>query len=174
MDLTGIIEAVLFIAEEPISLKDMAEITGTAVEETEKALKEALTRYEDNGSGLQILKVAGGYQLATRPEAAPYIQKMDREGHTLRLSQAAMESLAIIAYKQPVTRIEIEAIRGVRVDRVLENLLKKKLIRVTGRKSVPGRPMTYGTTKKFLQYFGLNGLEELPPLENFKEMQKSL
>ena len=92
----------------------------------------------------------------------------------MRLSQAAMESLAIIAYKQPVTRVEIEAIRGVRADKVLENLMKKKLIRITGRKKVPGRPMTYGTTRKFLQYFGLKDLKDLPPLEKFTEMQKSL
>lgn len=173
MHLQRIIEAILFMAEEPLSVKEMAEITGAGGEDTQKALMEVMEGYERN-SGLQILRVAGGYQLATRPEAAPYIQKMEREGHTLRLSQAAMESLAIIAYKQPVTRIEIEAIRGVRVDKVLENLLRKKLIRITGRKSVPGRPMTYGTTKKFLQYFGLNDLKDLPPLENFSEMQKSL
>ncbi len=173
MDLHGIIEAILFIAEEPLSQKEMAEITGCGLEETKKALTGIMEEYEQK-SGLQILQVAGGYQLATRPEAAPYIQKMEREGHTLRLSQAAMEYLAIIAYKQPVTRIEIEAIRGVRVDKVLENLLKKKLIRITGRKSVPGRPITYGTTKKFLQYFGLNDLRDLPPLENFTDMQKSL
>lgn len=173
MHLQRIIEAILFMAEEPLSVKEMAEITGASGEDTQKALVEVMEDYE-RGSGLQILRVAGGYQLATRPEAAPYIQKMEREGHTLRLSQAAMESLAIIAYKQPVTRIEIEAIRGVRVDKVLENLLRKKLIRITGRKSVPGRPMTYGTTKKFLQYFGLNDLKDLPLLENFSEMQKSL
>ncbi len=173
MHLQRIIEAILFMAEEPLSVKEMAEITGASGEDTQKALVEVMEDYERR-SGLQILRVAGGYQLATRPEAAPYIQKMEREGHTLRLSQAAMESLAIIAYKQPVTRIEIEAIRGVRVDKVLENLLRKKLIRITGRKSVPGRPMTYGTTKKFLQYFGLNDLKDLPLLENFSEMQKSL
>jgi len=173
MELQGIIEAILFIAEEPLSLKEMAEIAGRSPEETRKALEGVMAAFGDT-SGLQVLQVAGGYQLGTRPEAAPYIQKMEREGHTLRLSQAAMESLAIIAYKQPVTRVEIEAIRGVRVDRVLENLLKKKLIRITGRKSAPGRPITYGTTRKFLHYFGLNDLKDLPPLEHFSEMQKSL
>jgi segregation and condensation protein B len=173
MDLKGIIEAILFIAEEPLNIQEMAVITDTGLPEVEKALQEVIGQYEGK-AGLQVIKVAGGYQIATRPEVALYIEKMEKEGHTLRLSQAAMESLAIIAYKQPVTRVEIEAIRGVRVDRVLENLLKKKLIRITGRKQIPGRPMTYGTTKKFLQYFGLNDLTDLPPLGDFKELQKSL
>lgn len=173
MDLKEIIEAILFIAEEPLNLQEMADITDAGLPETETALQELISHYEGK-AGLQILKVAGGYQVATRPDVASYIEKMEKEGHTLRLSQAAMESMAIIAYKQPVTRVEIEAIRGVRVDRVLENLLKKKLIRITGRKQIPGRPMTYGTTKKFLQYFGLNDLSDLPPLGDFKDMQKSL
>lgn len=173
MDLLEVIEAILFIAEEPLNIQEMAAITDTGLPEAEKALQEVIRQYEKK-AGLQIIKVAGGYQIATRPEVALYIEKMEKEGHTLRLSQAAMESLAIIAYKQPVTRVEIEAIRGVRVDRVLENLLKKKLIRITGRKQIPGRPMTYGTTKKFLQYFGLNDLMDLPPLGDFKELQKSL
>ena len=173
MELKGIMEAILFMAEEPLNIKEIAEIAGTNPGDAQKALEEIMAEYREK-SGLQIIQVAGGYQLATRPEVAPYIQKMEREGHTLRLSQAAMESLAIIAYKQPVTRVEIEAIRGVRVDKVLENLVKKKLIRITGRKKVPGRPITYGTTRKFLQYFGLKDLKDLPPLENFAEMQKSL
>lgn len=173
MDVKGIIEAILFIAEEPMSVKEMAEIMDIGLPETEKGLQEVMEEYQ-NKPGLQVIQVAGGYQMATRPDVAVYIERMEKEGHTLRLSQAAMESLAIIAYKQPVTRVEIEAIRGVRVDRVLENLLKKKLIRITGRKHIPGRPMTYGTTKKFLQYFGLNDLRDLPPLGDFKDLQKSL
>ena len=171
--LKDIIESLLFFSEEPLMVKDVAAITGQNFEDVEEALQDLNRIYADKG-GLQIIRVAGGYQMATRPEVAQYIEKMNKGGQNLRLSQAAVECLAIIAFKQPVTRVEVEAIRGVRVDKVLENLVKKKLIRITGRKNVPGRPMTYGTTKIFLKYFGLNSLDDLPPLDHFKEMQKSL
>ena len=171
--LKDIIESLLFFSEEPLAVKDVAAITEHDFKDVEEALQDLVRLYAIK-EGLQIIRVAGGYQMATRPQVAKYIEKMDKGGHSLRLSQAAMESLAIIAFKQPVTRVEVEAIRGVRVDKVLENLVKKKLIRITGRKNVPGRPMTYGTTKVFLKYFGLNSLNELPPLDHFKEMQKSL
>ncbi len=171
--LKDIIESLLFFTEEPLRVSDLIEVTGRTKEDVEKALKEVVLEYDQKG-GLQILQMAGGYQMATRPEASVYIEKMEKERKSFRLSQAAIECLAITAYKQPITRIEIEAIRGVRVDKVLDNLLKRKLIKITGRKDAPGRPMTFGTTNNFLKYFGLNSINDLPPLENFNDIQKSL
>jgi segregation and condensation protein B len=115
--------------------------------------------------GLQIVETAGGFQMGTVPELAPYLERAFSEDVSSNLSTAALEALAIIAYKQPVTRIEIESIRGVRSEHVLENLLKRKLIKISGRKEGPGRPLLYGTTTDFLKYFGLKELADLPPLD---------
>src|SRR6185295_7358964 len=114
--------------------------------------------------------LAGGYQMVTRTEHAPWIKRLAKSKASPKLSRSAMESMAIIAYKQPIVRSEIEQIRGVEVSGVLRTLLERKLIRMVGRKDVPGRPIMYGTTKLFLQQFGLSDLSQLPPLREFKEL----
>jgi segregation and condensation protein B len=119
---------------------------------------------DESGSGMQVMEVAGGYQLRSRPIHSEYINRFLERKRKQTLSGAALEALAIIAYKQPITRAEVEAIRGVGVDGVLKSILDKKLVKITGVKEVPGRPNLYGTTKHFLEYFGINSLKDLPPV----------
>ncbi len=159
------IEALLFLSEEPVKPDKLAVALSTSAEEAEKIARELQDDLSNQGRGVQIFEAAGGFQMGTLPELAPVLEKTFSEEVSSNLSTAALEVLAIIAYKQPVTRIEVESIRGVRSEHVLENLLKRKLIKVTGRKEGPGRPLLYGTTADFLKYFGLKDLEELPELE---------
>lgn len=163
------IEALLFLSEEPVKAERIAVVVSTSVEEAERLAKELKQDLSAAGRGLQIFEVAGGYQMGTLPELASCLEKAFSEDVSSNLTTAALEALAIIAYKQPVTRIEIESIRGVRSEHVLENLLKRRLIRVSGRKEGPGRPLLYNTTPDFLKYFGLMDLMELPPLEDNQE-----
>ncbi len=158
------IEALLFLSEEPIKPDKLAVVLSTSNTEAEKIVRELQADLSNQGRGLQIFEAAGGFQMGTLPELSPVLEKAFSEEVSSNLSNAALEVLAIIAYKQPVTRIEIESIRGVRSEHVLENLLKRKLIKVTGRKEGPGRPLLYGTTADFLKYFGLKELDELPEL----------
>jgi len=160
-----IVEALLFLSEEPVKSNKMAVVLSVSLEEVDKLVLELKKDLSDSSRGLQVYEVAGGYQMGTLPELAPYIEKAFSEDVSSNLSTAALEALAIIAYKQPVTRIEIESIRGVRSEHVLENLLKRKLARISGRKEGPGRPMLYSTTPDFLKYFGLKELGDLPTLE---------
>lgn len=159
------IEALLFLSEEPVSTKRMAVVLSITVEEAEELVRELQQDLYDSKRGLQIFEAAGGYQMGTLPELAPYLEKAFSEEVSSYLSTAALEALAIIAYKQPVTRIEIESIRGVRCEHILENLAKRKLIKSLGRKEGPGRPLLYGTTNDFLKYFGLTYLSDLPQLD---------
>jgi segregation and condensation protein B len=129
--------------------------------------------FDREGRGLQLVEVAGGFQLVTRPDYAPWIKRLDRARSVPKLSRSALESLAIIAYKQPIVRTDIEQIRGVETSSVLRTLLERKLVRMVGRKDSPGRPILYGTTKTFLQHFGLRDLSELPPLREFTELGES-
>lgn len=162
MELKPLLEAVLFVAEEPLPADKIAEITGAAVREVRSCLEILQQEYQASDRGLQVMNIARGYQLATKPEAASVVEKLSREENRYTLSQAALETLGIIAYRQPVTRIDIEVVRGVKADGVLDTLLKRRFIRVAGRKDVPGRPILYGTTREFLRYFGLKDLSELP------------
>jgi segregation and condensation protein B len=162
VELKPLLEAVLFVAEEPLTADKLAEITGAAVREVRAGLDELQREYRASDRGLQVMSIARGYQLATKPEAAPAVEKLAREDNRYTLSQAALETLGVIAYRQPVTRIDIEIIRGVKVDGVLDTLLKRRFIRIAGRKDVPGRPILYGTTREFLRYFGLKDISELP------------
>jgi len=163
----AVLEALIFASSEPVTVKEMSIIIELN-EETVRALLAELTQeYKDQRRGIQILEVAGGYQMVTKPELAVYLEKLRKVPRQVPLSQAALETLAIIAYKQPITRAEIETIRGVRVDSSLSTLLEKGLIEETGRKEGPGRPILYGTTRKFLKYFGLNSLDELPIVEDW-------
>lgn len=160
--LSQAIESLLFVATEPVPMKTLMEV----LREEEERLRSALQLLEErlSDSGLQLVEVAGGYQLCTRPEFAEVVARY-LQPQPSKLSRAALETLAIIAYRQPITLPEIEAIRGVQSDGVLRTLLQKGLIREVGRKQAAGRPVLYGTTPQFLHYFGLNSLDELPELE---------
>jgi len=165
MDIKPQVEALLFVAEEPLPPKKIAEIIGSDSKEVRRVLLELQQEYAKKEHGLQIVEIAKGYQFSTKPEMAGVVEKMFAGEKSYTLSQAALETLAIIAYRQPVTRIDIEAIRGVKVGAVLETLQKRRLIRSVGRKDAPGRPVLYGTTKEFLRYFGLKDLSELQKLQ---------
>jgi len=167
-----IIEALLFATDEPLSVRQVIDIFGI-LEEGEKpanitpdevlgAVEELNGEYERTGRTVRIVKVAGGYQFATKPEYAHWLGKMLREKSKRKLSPSALETLAVIAYKQPVTKPEIETIRGVNADYVLHTLLERSLVAIVGRAATPGRPLLYGTTKEFLKHFGVNDLSDLP------------
>jgi segregation and condensation protein B len=138
--------------------------------EVEQALKRLEADLAQEGRGIQLVKLAGGYRLVTKAEYAPWLKRLDKAKAAQKLSRSALESLAIIAYKQPLVRAEIEQIRGVETSGVLRTLLERKLVRIVGRKEVPGRPIMYGTTKFFLEHFGLQDIAQLPPLREFKEL----
>ena len=165
----SIIEAVLFAAGVPLPVQKLAEI----VQAPEWRIQEILGELEQNlcarGSGTMLRCVAGGYQLVTHAEAFPFVQKLSDVVRP-HLSSAAMETLSIIAYKQPITKQEIEHIRGVRVERALQKLLEMELVEEVGRKPVIGRPILYGTTDVFLKCFGLNALSDLPALPALEEV----
>ncbi len=162
-NLSQIIECLLFVAGEPLSAKELARTTETETDAVEEALL-ALRRRYDSGCGLQIIEIAGGFQMATRPEHAPSVGRL-LAPHANRLSRPALETATIIAYRQPCTQADIEAVRGVSSDAVLKTLLERGLICDAGRKPSPGRPILYATTADFLHYFGLSELTDLPPLE---------
>lgn len=162
MKIKPLVEALLFVAEEPLPPDKMAEIIGAEVREVQEALQELRQEYAKEGRGLQLMEIAKGYQLGTKPELAPVLERLFKGEKSFSLSLAALETLAIVAYRQPVTRVDIESIRGVKVDGVMETLLKRRFIRTVGRKNVPGRPILYGTTREFLKYFGLKDISELP------------
>lgn len=169
-ELKAALEALLFITDHPIPAKELAKlITNTVKEEKRVAelLAELQREYEERGSAIQVLEVADGFQMATRPQHGPYVRKLFAERLTMKLSTAAHETLSIIAYKQPLTRAEIEEIRGVEVIAALETLVEKRLVKVVGRKESVGRPLMYGTTPEFLRHFGLRSLEDLPSIDSF-------
>lgn len=172
LPLDAIIEALLFVSPGPVTASQMAGSLEMPVETIQKALRALNERYSTSG-GLSLQKHGERYQLTTSPQMAKPIEKFLGLQATSRLSRAALESLAIIAYKQPVTRPEIDAIRGVNSDGVIKSLLSKGLIAELGRSEGPGRPIIYETTTDFLQYFGLNSLEELPGLEMEAETLKT-
>lgn len=165
-----IIEALLFASNSPVGINDLASVLegvdSTLIRDLVYELK---NEYESQGRSFGIIEIAGGFQLAADSYYAPWIRKLLGKDRAQRLSMPALETLAIIAYKQPLTRSEIEAIRGVNVDGVLENLLEKNLIKTSGRKEAPGRPFVYTTTEEFLVHFGLKSLEDLPRLKEFTE-----
>ena len=163
--LKSVVECMLFVSPEPLSSAQIAE----SLQIDEADVQDALAGLEQDlacWSGLQLMRVAGGYQLCTRPEYADYCG-MILQGTKRKLSRAALETLAVVAYRQPCTVPEIEAVRGVSVDGVIRTLLDRGLVREAGRKKSPGRPILYATTPEFLEYFGLNDLSELPDLDMF-------
>ncbi len=159
------LECLLFVSGEPVPLPDLARALALDEIATEGALRSLQVSLTERGSGLQLLRIAGGWQLATRPEHAEAIGRLLTRGSS-KLSRAALETLAIIAYRQPITAPEIEAVRGVSVGGVLKTLLERRLIAEAGRKPTLGRPMLYTTTPDFLHYFGIADLTQLPPLES--------
>jgi len=165
----SIIENILFIADSPITQEKIGEVFNGEMNKAEiKGILDEL-KADYNGRGVQLVEIAEGYQLCTRPEYAEWIKKFYKIDKGSKLSHASLETLSIIAYKQPITRIEMEEIRGVDSGGVVKTLSEKNLIKNMGRKKVPGRPMMYGTTRKFLEYFGLKSLTDLPTLEELKE-----
>jgi segregation and condensation protein B len=162
----GIVESLLFAAgDEGLSLKQIAEVLEIDSSLAESVVQDLLVEYNENEErGIMLVELAGTYQLATKKEFSPYLKKLVESPHTSALSQAALETLAIIAYKQPITRVEIEEIRGVKTERPLHTLTTKALIKEVGRAEGAGRAYLYGTTKEFLDYFGLKSIEELPEL----------
>ena len=163
-DLESIVESLVFASGDPLPFRKLAEILReTPPAQLKAALASLRQRYEDGERGIRLVEVAGGYQLRTATGNAEYVRMLFRE-RPGRLSRPAMETLAIVAYKQPITKAEIEAVRGVEVDGVLQSLLARSLIRTMGRKDAPGRPWVYGTTAQFLEVFGLRDLSSLPPL----------
>ncbi len=170
-ELQAILEALLFVSSEPLSLGRLVAVMGNVPKvDVEEALRNIGQALEKEGRGVRLAVVAGGYRLVTKQDYAPWIKRLDKAKTAAKLSRSALESLAIIAYKQPLVRSEIEEIRGVETSGVLRTLLERKLVRIVGRKEVPGRPIMYGTTKFFLEHFGLSDLSQLPPLREFKEL----
>jgi segregation and condensation protein B len=167
----AIIEAIIFASEFPISIDKIREVLHD-VEKSEiiRILQDLIKEYQERRGGFLLQEVAGGLQFRTRADLSYWISKLMR-GKPAMLSNAAMETLAVVAYKQPVVKAEIDRIRGVDVGSSLKGLLEKKLVRIMGRKDVPGKPIMYGTTKKFLEVFNLKDLSELPTLKELKDLQ---
>ncbi len=170
-EVRSILEALIFASPQPITPREIAQVLSAVPKEQWRAAIEDLKAdYAREGRGLQLVEVAGGYQITTRPEVNDWVRELLDPQKPTRLSIQALETLAVIAYKQPVTLPEIIDLRGVRSAGVIKTLLEKRLIRITGRKEVVGRPMLYGTTKEFLLHFGLKDVTELPNIEEFAEV----
>ena len=164
------VEALILAAPEPVSAAKLAEIVPHLKPARAKELvAELAAHYEKDDRAFEIWEVAGGYQIRTRADYAPWVKQLQKE-RALRLSRAALETLAVVAYKQPVTRAEIEQIRGVDAGAVMRSLVERKLVRIAGHREVPGRPMLYGTGKRFLEVFGLESLDGLPSLRELEEL----
>jgi segregation and condensation protein B len=169
-ELKPVIESLLFVADEPLPFKQLCKILGDVPEEDVKAaLEELVADYESRGSGLEVREIAGGWRISTRPQHHEFIRKYLKSRPSARLSLPALETLAVIAYKQPITIPEILEIRGVSSSSAIKTLLEKRLIVTKGRKETVGRPMMYGTSKEFLIQFGLKDLSELPSIEDFED-----
>ncbi|MEJ5260407.1 MAG: SMC-Scp complex subunit ScpB [Anaerohalosphaeraceae bacterium] len=167
-----VIEAVLFASDEPLKPAKLAEIAeaGT-LKQIHQCVRDLNRKYREGGFSFRIEKIAGGYQMMTLPVFNPWLSKLVKVRADNKLSPAALETLAIIAYKQPIIRADIEAIRGVASGEVIRNLMYKGLVKIVGRAEILGRPMQYGTTQKFLEVFGLNSLKDLPNVEELKNPQ---
>ena len=170
-DLKAIVEALIFASPEPVTIKSLVKLLdGESKDDIVKAIEESEGGSTSRPGGLQIVEVAGGWQIVTRPELHEWVRRMFRERTTQKLSVAALETLAVIAYKQPVTSPEVAEIRGVNTIGVLGTLMERKLVKIVGRKQVVGRPFLYGTTREFLERFGLNDLSDLPKVEDMSEL----
>jgi len=169
-DVRSIVESLLFVADGPLTLQRIQEvIEGTSKEEIRSVVMELQDELESNRRGVRLVEVAGGFQMRTAKGNADWVKKF-LGGRPARMSRATLETLAIIAYRQPITKAEIEAIRGVDVDGVISTLMERELIRAVARKDVPGRPFLYGTTQQFLELFNLKDLTHLPTLKEMEEI----
>lgn len=164
----AIIEAILFLENEPIDIKNLTRISGISREGVELVLKQLADHYQDEQHGLELAEISGGYQFLPKRELWEQLKERYGKKNDQKLSRAAMETLSIIAYSQPVTRSEIESIRGVSADGTIRILLARNLIQETGKKDAPGRPVQYGTTKDFLKLFRLGSIAELPKLNELE------
>jgi segregation and condensation protein B len=173
-EIVSIVEALIFVADEPITVKILADVLEEDKETIEAAVEELKQEYEEREGGLQLREIAGGWQISTRTEYHEEIRKFLKTRPSAKLSLAALETLAVIAYKQPVTVPEILEIRGVQSASAIKTLLDKKLITAKGRKETVGRPMMYGTSKDFLLQFGLKDLSELPSIEDFEDLAQGM
>lgn len=168
----AIIEALILTSEAPLILDKICVILKDVEKsEIKKTIEQLIAEYNERQSGIYLAEIAGGFQFRTRPELSPWVKKL-KGTKPASLSPAALETLAIVAYRQPIVKAEIEDIRGVDVSAPLKGLLEKKLVRIVGRKDVPGKPIIYGTTKKFLEVFNLKDLSELPTLRELKELNE--
>lgn len=173
-ELKPIIEALIYVSEEPITLKQLAAILeGESADDIQTAVDQLSAEFNSRGGGLEMRQLAGGYRITTRLELSEYVRRYLKSQPSARLSLAALETLAVIAYKQPITIPEILEIRGVTSTSAIKTLLDRRLIVARGHKPVVGRPMLYGTSKEFLIHFGLNDLSELPNLEDFEDLMTS-
>lgn len=169
-ELKSIVEALIFASPEPLTLKALGKLLDAEPKEDIEAAIVALKTDYDRPAGLQLVEVAGGYQIVTRPELHEWVRRLFHERTSSKLSVAALETLAVIAYRQPVTAPEVAEIRGVNTAGVLGTLVDRKLVKIVGRKAVVGRPFMYGTTRDFLERFGLNDLADLPKVEDMSEL----
>jgi segregation and condensation protein B len=173
-ELTPVIEALVFVSEEPLTVKKLATILdGEPDDQIKAACEQLMEEYNKRGGGTEIRRISGGYRLSTRAELSEYVRRFLKSQPSARLSLAALETLAVIAYKQPITIPEILEIRGVTSTSAIKTLLDRRLIVAKGHKEVVGRPMLYGTSKEFLMQFGLNDLTELPNLEDFEDLMST-
>ena len=173
-DIKATFEALLFVSHDPLTMEKLASVLEGVPKSTLRTTMQILQAdYDQVGRGLQITEVAGGFVMVTRPEQHASIKRLSKAKGSSKLSRSALETLAIIGYKQPITRGGIEKIRGVETSGVLRTLLDQKLIRIVGRQEIPGRPILYGTGKQFLQRFGLRDLRDLPPLKELKDLGAS-
>lgn len=177
-EVKNIVESIIFASDEEITSREIKEIIDSGglkvtVAEIEESINELNITYTDDNKSFEIIKIAGGYSFATKKEYSRFIGKLFEDRQRKKLSQSALETLSIIAYKQPITRSEIEFIRGVNVDYIVNSLLEKDLITIHGRAETPGRPILYGTTKTFLKILGLYSLDDLPKLKEINEILKN-
>ena len=168
------IESLLFVSGEPLTLRDFSNTLEVSPKILKSVLDEMQKEYEEEKRGIKLISINGEYQLVTKAENSDYIQKLLRKNKRQSLSQASLESLAIISYKQPITRVDIDEIRGVKSESALQRLLEKDLIKEVGRLEVPGRPILYGTTDEFLRQFGLKELNELPSLDLYDNKEDEI
>lgn len=170
-EIKRIVEALLFASPEPLTIERIvATVPGVEKDEVARAAQDLAEDYARETRSFQLVEVGGGYQLTTKPDYAVWVEKLLETGAKARLSRAALETLAVVAYKQPVLRSVIESIRGVNVDGVLRTLMERNLVRMVGRGEGPGRPLLFGTTKDFLLQFGINRLSDLPKVEEIDEL----
>jgi segregation and condensation protein B len=166
-----VIEALLFASSKPLTIGEIRKVVKTLTPgQIAGMISDIKAEYARDGRSFEILEIANGYEIATRKEFAPWLMRLELQKKIKQVTQSALETLAILAYKQPVTRVEIEELRGVDVSGVLNTLVERNFIKIVGKKEVPGRPFLYGTTEKFLEHFGLNSVEDLPNIDEIKNL----